>query len=90
MNLELEPDKNVDGKCFRSHQALIERMQQNRVPNYLLTDEEFQCLKDAEPYIEYRFEKLEWTNTTLLGDKNNVCVHRIRDEFKPEPTLKTV
>ena len=61
---------------------LIEKMKQNRVPNYLLTEEEFQCLKDAEPYVEYYLSHLKnWKPDNTIEDRDSLIVNRIRKDY---------
>lgn len=69
---------------------LIERMKQNRVPNYLLTDEEWECFKSANifQYIAKGFS--DWLDTADCAKRSSGIVHRIHPDYQPEPERKVV
>jgi hypothetical protein len=66
---------------------LIERMKNNRVPNYLLTDEEFECLESVG-YRDLEYYKLSvkaWHANITFIEKRSITVYRIRPDYQPEP-----
>ena len=64
------------------NKELIERMKTNRVPNYLLEDDEYGCLEDVgENNREYHGQN--WVKDYGRMTRNSNLVHRIVADYQP-------
>lgn len=68
---------------------MIQKWKNNRIPNYMLTDDEFKELAG------FGYENLEWYSKTTRWEKNNSPIHRsnslphrLRPDYEPEPEIE--
>ena len=71
------------------NKEMIQKWKNNRIPNYMLTDDEFKELAG------FGYENLEWYSKTTRWEKNNSPIHRsnslphrLRPDYEPEPEIE--
>lgn len=68
------------------NKELTEKMKNNKVPNYLLTDEEWECLESADKWQWFNCVGVKWVDTDNCHRTSNQ-VHRIHPDWQPEPEI---
>lgn len=67
------------------NKELIERMKNNRVQTFLLSDEEYQILIDVGlENLEYHYKKDSWCRVNNIVDRYSNLIIRIKADYQPE------
>lgn len=77
------------------NQQIIEKWQNNRIQNYLLTDEEYAELSQFIGHLEYRtvdanHEGEGWESDKYIAPKTSCLVYRLRPDYQPPKEPKIV